>query len=112
MPKGALAMLIFSGVLAKRARFMRGYAIRTADPAAVSGDVLDAEERVALSGTPAHPDGKVWAAAEWGTSETGASRPVYRLTRLLLERKQLQSGTSRNYGQGNSGDPRRFFRLA
>jgi transcriptional regulator len=75
MPKGALAMLILRVL---QAGPLHGYAIAQRIRQ-LSGDVLEAEEgslypalqRILIEG---------WAAAEWGTSETGRRVRFYKLT--------------------------------
>ncbi|HYL77837.1 MAG TPA: PadR family transcriptional regulator [Bryobacteraceae bacterium] len=76
MPKGSLAMLILRVL---RSGPLHGYAIAQCIRQ-LSGDVLGAEEgslypalqRILLEG---------WAAAEWGTSESGRRVRFYKLTR-------------------------------
>lgn len=94
MPKGALAMLILRVL---RSGPLHGYAIAQRIRQ-LSGDVLEAEEgslypalqRILLEG---------WAAAEWGTSETGRRVRFYNLTadgvkQLKRERNEYEQATA------------------
>lgn len=94
MPKGALAMLILRVL---RSGPLHGYAIAQRIRH-LSGDVLEAEEgslypalqRILLEG---------WAAAEWGTSETGRRVRFYKLTpdgvkQLKRERNEYEQATA------------------
>jgi PadR family transcriptional regulator, regulatory protein PadR len=94
MPKGALAMLILRVL---RSGPLHGYAIAQRIRR-LSGDVLEAEEgslypalqRILLEG---------WAAAEWGTSETGRRVRFYKLTpdgikQLKQERTDYEQATA------------------
>ena len=94
MPKGALAMLILRVL---RSGPLHGYAIAQRIRQ-LSGDVLDAEEgslypalqRILMEG---------WAAAGWGTSETGRRVRFYRLTPAGA--KQLKREL-KEYGQATA----------
>jgi transcriptional regulator len=94
MPKGALAMLVLRVL---RSGPLHGYAIAQRIRR-LSGDVLEAEEgslypalqRILLEG---------WAAAEWGTSETGRRVRFYKLTpdgvkQLKRERNEYEQATT------------------
>jgi transcriptional regulator len=94
MPKGALVLLILRVL---RSGPSHGYAIARRIRH-LSGDVLGAEEgslypalqRILL---------EEWAAAEWGTSETGRRVRFYRLTpegvkQLKRERNEYEQATA------------------
>ncbi len=94
MPKGALVMLILQVL---RGGPLHGYAIALRIRQ-LSGEVLEAEEgslypalqRILIEG---------WAAAQWGTSETGRRVRCYQLTtagrkQLARELKEYEQATA------------------